>query len=141
MKRFRDWISNWKSQRKKTWTEYIDIFETPTPVTRYVNLLLIQISKTSSSNYVIKRSDKLAPMTVGSEIIEPPSLDEVLTRLEELFDLKHRDFQEAVEGTLNLTIHENDFEKKDYVAYIRFDNKSDECCHIRMVRTNKEPSK
>ena len=141
MKRFWDWISNWKSQREKTWTEDIYEFEAPTPITMYVNLLLIQISKNSSSNYVIKRSEELAPMTIGSEIIEPPSLEEVLNRLKELCDLKHRDFQETVEGTLNLTIHENDFEKKDYVAYIRFDNKSDECCRIRMVRTNKEPSK
>lgn len=49
--------------------------EPSTPITRYVDLMLIQISKTDPSTYVLKRSEALALMTSELEIIEPPPLE------------------------------------------------------------------
>lgn len=141
MKNLWDWLFKRKTPKEKILTREVFVADPPTPIKIYVNLLLTRISKNNPSTYVIKRSEILPSLTLESEIIETPSIEDVVDRLRELCDLKPCDDQQTDEGIINLTIQENAYLYNKYNVYVHFNNKSDECCQIRMVRTNKEPLK
>ena len=141
MKSLWDWLFKRKIRKEKIVTKEIRITDPLTPLKIYVNLLLIKIAKTNPTTYILKRSEALPSLTLASETIEIPSIEDVVDRLKELCDLKPCDDQQTVDSTINLTIQENAYLYNKYNVYMHFDNKSDECCQIRIVRTNIKPLK
>jgi len=122
-----------KPQNDQVWEEEITIEEPFTPVNRYVNLLLLQMSKTDSCTKVIRRNEKLIPLTDGYQIIQPPSINAVLKRLRELCGLKRKAHSAPIEGKIPVTI-----EGRTFSVQCFFDESSDVCCRIQMERTKEK---
>jgi len=122
-----------KPQNDQVRTEEIIIEEPSTPVNRYVNLLLLQMSDTDSCTKVIGRSEMLIPLTDGFQIIQPPPTNEVLKRLKELCGLKSKAYSAPIESSISVTI-----QSKSFSVQCLFDESSDVCCRIKMVRTKEK---
>lgn len=126
-------LFNRKPQNDQVWTEEIIIEEPSTPVTLYVNLLLLQMSKTDSFTKVISRSEELIPLTDGSKIIQPPSINAVIERLKELCGLKRRAHSAPIEGKIPVKIQD-----KTFSVQCLFNESSDVCCRIKLERAKEE---
>lgn len=119
-----------KPQNDQMWTEEIIIEEPATPVNCYVDLLLLEMSKTDSCTKVLSRNEKLTPLNDGSQIIQSPSINAVLKRLKQLCGLKSKSHSSPIEGTIPAVI-----QGKSFSVHCKFDESSDVCCRIRMERT------
>jgi hypothetical protein len=122
-----------KAKNDRVWTQEIIIEEPATPVNRYVNLLLLQMSESDSCTKVLSRSEKLIPLTDGSKIIQPPSINAVLKRLKELCGIKRKAHSSPIEVTIPVTIQGRTFN-----IQCLFDESSDICCRIKMERTKEK---
>jgi hypothetical protein len=119
-----------KQQNDQVWTEEIIIEEPFTPVNRYVNLLLLEMSKTDSCTKVLSRNETLTPLTDGFQIIQPPSINAVLKRLKQMCSLKRKSYSSPIEGQIPVMI-----EGRTFSVQCHFDESSDICCRIKMERT------
>ncbi len=107
----------------------------PTPVSRYVNVMLYQMFATGPKARVLRRSEALPTLTIGSETITAPPLEEVLDRLKFMCGLDPRARHIPVEGTAHITFKEKGTSTEaPYKAVCQFDDKSDTCCQIRLER-------
>jgi hypothetical protein len=122
-----------KPQQDRTWTEKVFIEEPSTPVTRYVNCLLLQMSETDSCTKVLSRREKLSQLTYGVDTFEPPSIDAVITRLKEMCGLKSKAYSSPIEGKIPITI-----QGRTFSVHCLFDESPDICCRIRMERTKEK---
>jgi hypothetical protein len=119
-----------KPQNDQVRTEKIFIEEPFTPVNRYVSLLLLEMTKSDSCTKVLSRNEKLSPLTDGSQIIQPPSINAVLKRLKQICGLKSKAYSSPIEGTILVKIQGRTFN-----IQCLFDEPSDVCCRIKMERT------
>gem|GEM_PF-3291833 len=133
MKRLLKKLFGRKPQNDQVRTEEIIIEEPSTPVNRYVNLLLLQMSETDSCTKVLSRNEKLTPLTDGFQIIQPPSINEVLIRFKEMSGLKSKAYSTPIESSIPVTI-----QGKSFSVQCLFDESSDVCCRIKMVRTKEK---
>ena len=100
-----------------------------TPVTRYINCMLIQLSEADSQTKVLNRDKELPPLTVASHTAEPPPLDAVVEKLIEMCNLEPGPHSTPVEGTVSCTIQGVSFDVK-----CNFDDAAEACCWLRMER-------
>lgn len=100
--------------------------EEPTPVTRYVSFMLLQMFDTGRTSHTLKRSEPLPTLTHRDATADPVPLDDVLARLKTLCGLDLEPTAGPVEATLEVGI-----EKTSCRFRLRFDDTADTCCEIR----------
>jgi hypothetical protein len=103
----------------------------PTPASRYVMLMFLQMFEDSPATRTLRRSEPLPVVTFGMETAEPPALEEVLSHVRGkcMPPLKHN--RGPAEGTINLTIQGTPCR-----VLCRFDDDSDTCCQIQLERAS-----
>lgn len=119
-------------QEVRTWTEEVIVEEPSTPVTRYVNFMLIQLCKAGSQTKVLYRNVELPPLNTESGTCEPPRLDDVVKRLKEMCDIEADAHSTPVEGTISCT-----FEGESFNVKCHFDDNAEACCWIRADKSDK----
>jgi hypothetical protein len=111
--------------------------EIATPVTRYVNLLLYQMFREGAKTRVLRRSEPLPALTVESETITAPPLEDVLDRLKFMTGLDPRTRRTPIESTIRLTFGGTEPSAGvPHNVVCQFDDKSDTCCQIRLERAS-----
>jgi len=120
-------------RKNQVWTEKVFIEEQSTPLTRYVNCLLLQMSETDQCTKVLSRREKLSQLTYGVDTFEPPSIDAVITRLKVMCGLKSKAYSSPIEGKIPITI-----QGRSFSVHCLFDESPDICCQIRMERTKEK---
>jgi hypothetical protein len=124
-------LFNRKPREDRAWTETFYVEEPSTPVTRYVNFMLIQMSTVDSQTKILNRNEELPPLTAASDTLEPPPLDAVVKRLKEMCDIKPRPHSTPVEGTIPCTIEGVSFDVKCH-----FDDVAEACCWIQLEKSD-----
>ncbi len=109
--------------------------EIPTPVTRYVNLMLVQMFKEGIQTRILRRSEPLPTLTIGSEAITAPPLGDVLDRLKFMSGLNLRTRRTPLESTIRIMFKDGGLSAAmPHKVVCQFDDKSDACCQIRVER-------
>lgn len=98
-----------------------------TPARRYANFILMQMCENGETLRVVKRSESLPPITLGTDTAAPPSLEDVLSRLKLMCSVKGTRFGGVMEGTAELSI-----ERSPHKLRCRFDDDADVCCEIHL---------
>lgn len=131
MRRLLDKLLRRTHQESRTWTEIVHVEEPSTIVTRYVNLMLIELFKADSQTKVLYRNVELPPLRVESDTCEPPRLDDVVKRLKEMCNLTDSKSSAPVEGTISCT-----FEGESFNVRCHFDDNAEACCWIRAEKSD-----
>ena len=121
-------LFNRRPREDRTWTETVRVEGPSTPVTRYVNCMLIQLFKAGSQTKVLYRNVELSPLTLESKTFEPPRLDDIVKRLKEICDIKPGPHSTPIEGTMPCT-----FEGASFSVKCHFDDNAEACCWIRVA--------
>ncbi len=98
-----------------------------TPARRYANFMLMQMCRTGETFRVVKRSEPLPPITLGTDTAAPPSLEDVLSRLKFMCNVKGTRSAGVMEGTTELFI-----QRSPHKLLCRFDDDADVCCEIHL---------
>lgn len=103
--------------------------EIPTPASRYVNFMLLQMFQKGETTRILKQAERLPTLTLESGTAEPPPLQEVLNRLKTLCRLDAKSDRALADGTIDVKI--NGMPCK---VLCRFDKDADACCQMRLER-------
>jgi hypothetical protein len=103
--------------------------ERPTPASRYVNLLLLQMLQDGSTTRVLRRSEPLPTLALELQTSEPLSFEDVLNRLKAMCRLEPHADPAVIDGTVDVIIN-----RTPCKLLCRFDRGSDACCQIRLER-------
>jgi hypothetical protein len=112
--------------------------QVPTPASRYVNAMLIQMFERGPKTRVLWRSQSLPTLTLAAETVETPPLEDVLGRLKFMCQLDPGTCRTPTEGAIHITFKgEGPSAEEPYQVLCQFDDKSDACCQIRLERIRK----
>jgi hypothetical protein len=98
-----------------------------TPARRYVNFMLMQMFGNEETLRVLKRSEPLPPITLGTDTAAPASLEDVLNRLKFMCNVKRHRSAGVTEGTTELFI-----DRSPHKLQCCFDDYADICCEMRL---------
>ncbi|MEJ2705354.1 MAG: hypothetical protein P8Z79_23185 [Sedimentisphaerales bacterium] len=115
----------------RTWTETFYVLEPPTPVTLYVNCMLIEMARSDSQTRVFNRDGKLALLTVGSRTAKPPQVDAVVKRLKEMCNIESGPHSTPFDGVISCTIEGASFDVECH-----FNDNAEACCWIRVEKSD-----
>jgi len=91
--------------------------------------------KEGSKTCVLRRSESLPVLTIGSQTITAPPLEDVLDRLKFMCRLDPRPRGTLIEGTTHITFKDGELSTGvPYRVSCQFDDKSDTCCQIHLER-------
>ena len=127
---FLDKLFKYTHRENRTRAETVYVEEPSTPVTRYVNFMLIQLFKADSQTKILYSNVELPPLTVESQTCDPPRLDEVVKRLKEMCDIEAGVHAIPVEGTVSCT-----FQGASFNVKCHFDHNAHACCWIRAEKS------
>ena len=110
-------------------------FDPPAPAERYVNLMLLKMSRNGLSSRTIKRSETLPSIRLKDETVEPPPVDEVTNRLKFMCALKPRAYRKPIDGSFDIQV-----QRVHYKVTCHFNDGSDPCCtiHMEIAQTAKD---
>jgi hypothetical protein len=103
--------------------------QTMTPVSCYVDLMLLQMFEAGPAVQVMKSSEPLPVMTFGEHTAEPQPFEDVVHYLAMKCGLDPRNASGWMKGTFDLTI-----QKVPCKVLCRFDNSLDLRCEIRLEK-------
>jgi hypothetical protein len=115
----------------RTWTETVYVEEPSTPVTLYINCMLIQMSRADAQTKIFNRNEKLSTLTVGSRTIEPPPLDAFVEKLKEMCNIEPGPHSTPLDGVIPCTIQGGSFDVKCH-----FNDTDEACCWIRVEKSD-----
>jgi hypothetical protein len=101
----------------------------PTPISRYVGLMLFQMFEDGPATRVLKRSEPLPVLTFRTERAEPPPLADVLKDLMRICGINAKHHSGMADGTIHIGI-----QRVPCKVFCHFDDSSNVCCELRLER-------
>lgn len=124
-------LFNWTPRDPRTWTEEVNVEVPPTPVTRYVAAMLIQMSKSEPQTRILNRSGSLPALTIGVHTAEPSPVGAVVRHLKDMCNVEPGSNSTPVEGSVRCSIQGPSFDLKCH-----FDDNAEACCWIRVEKSD-----
>lgn len=103
----------------------------PTPASRYVSFMLLQMLETGSTTQVLRRSDPLPALHFRGETAEPLQFQNVLDHLRTQCGLGLIRTSGPMDGTFDATVQGTRCR-----ILCQFNNSEDVCCEIRLEKTS-----
>jgi len=131
----RESLAGVKGRLKRFWdgVTYRDMTiirpEIPTPASRYVNFILLQMLRDGETTRILKQTQPLPTLTIESGTAEPPPFQEVLNRLKTMCRLDQTSDRGPADGTVHVTIN-----KTPCKVVCSFGDDAGMCCRLRLER-------
>lgn len=106
--------------------------ELPTPASLYVNFMLLQMLEDGSTTRLLQPSQPLPTLTRHSQTAAPPSLDEIVSRLQHMCNIDPKRSTAPVDGTLDMVFEGSSGQPQPCKLRCRFNATADTRCEIHL---------